>query len=74
MNLVAVVGGVGVAGLGWQGLQVNGLHGPQRLQDGIEPLPWPLQQGAEARDGDPIRRWPQAIVGSPELVPKALWV
>ena len=41
MDLVAVVNGLGVAGLGRQGLQVNGLRGPQRLQDGIEPLPRP---------------------------------
>jgi len=74
MDLVAVVDGLGVEGLGRQGLQVNGLRGPQRLQDGIEPLPRPLQQAAEARDGDPIRGWPQAVVGSPELLPKALRV
>ena len=74
MDLVAVVGGLGIDGLGRQGLQVNSLRSPQRLQDGIEPLPRPLQQAAEARDGDPIRGWPQAVVGSPELLPQALRV
>jgi hypothetical protein len=74
MDMVAVVSGLGVAGLGWQGLQINGLRGPQRLQDGIEPLPRPLQQAAEAMDGDPLRGRPLAVVGSPELLPEALWV
>jgi hypothetical protein len=74
MDMVAVVDGLGIAGLGWQGLQVNGLRGPQCLQDGIEPFPRPLQQAAEARDGDPIRGRPQAVGGSSELLPKALWL
>jgi hypothetical protein len=74
MNMIAVVGGLDVEGLCRQGLQVNGLRGPQCLQDGIEPLPRPLQQAAEARDGDPLRRRPQAVVGSPELLPEALRV
>jgi len=74
MDLVAVVEGLGVAGLGWQGLQVNGLRGPQRLQHGIEPLPRPLQQAAEARDGDPIRGRRQAVGGRPARLPEALWV
>ena len=74
MNMRAVVGGLDVEGLCRQGLQVNGLRGPQCLQDGIEPLPRPLQQAAEARDGDPIRGRPQAVVGSPELLPEALRV
>ena len=74
MNMIAVVGGLDVEGLCWQGLQVNGLRGPQRLQDGIEPLPRPLQQAAEAMDGDPIRGRPLAVVGSPALLPEALRV
>ena len=74
MAMVAVVGGLGVEGLCRQGLQVNGPRGPQCLQDGIEPLPRPLQQAAAARDGDPLRGWPQAVGGSPELLPKALRV
>jgi hypothetical protein len=74
MDMVAVVGGLGVAGLCRQGLQVNGLRGPQGLQDGIEPLPRPLQQAAEARDGDPIRGGPQAVRGSSELLPEARWI
>jgi hypothetical protein len=74
MDLGAVVGSLGVEGLCRQGLQVNGLRGPQRLQDGIEPLPRPLQQAAEARDGDPIRgRW-QAVGGRSALPPAALRV
>jgi hypothetical protein len=43
MDMRAVAGGWCVEGLGWQGLQVKNLRGPQRLQDGIEPLPRPLQ-------------------------------
>jgi hypothetical protein len=72
--MVAVVGGLGVEGLCRQGLQVNGPRGPQCLQDGIEPLPRPLQQAAEAIDGEPVGRWPLAVVGSPELLPEALRV
>ena len=74
MDMVAVVGGLGVEGLGRQGRQVNSLCGPQRLQDGVEPLPRPLPQAAEAMDGDPLRRRPLAVVGSPELLPEALRV
>ena len=74
MDMGAVVGSLGVEGLCRQGLQVNGLRGPPRLQDGIEPLPRPLQQAAEAMDGDPIRGRPQAVGGSPELLPEALRV
>ena len=74
MDMVAVVGGLGVEGLCRQGRQVNGPRGPQCLQDGIEPLPRPREQAAETRDGDPIRGWPQAVVGSPELLPQALRV
>jgi hypothetical protein len=53
MDMVAVVGGLGVAGRLRQGLKVNGLRGTPRLQDGIEPLPRPLQQAAEPMDGEP---------------------
>ena len=74
MDMVAVAGGWRVEGLCRQGLQVNSLRGPQRLQDGIEPLPRPLQQAAEVRDRDPLRRRPLAVVGSPELLPEALRV
>ena len=74
MDMGAVVGSLGVEGLCRQGLQVNGLRGPQRLQDGIEPLPRPLQQAAEAMDGDPVGRRPLAVVGNPELLPEALRV
>ena len=73
MDMVAVAGGWRVEGLCRQGLQVNRLRGPQRFQDGIEPLPRPLQQAAAAMDGDPIRGRPLAVVGSPELLPEALW-
>jgi hypothetical protein len=68
MDMGAVVGGLDVNGLICQGLQVNGLRGAQRLQDGIEPLPRPLQQAAEAVDGDSVGRWPQTVVGSLELL------
>lgn len=74
MDMGAVVGGLGVAGPCRQGLQVNGLRGPQRLQDGIEPLPRPLQPAAEAMDGDPLRGRPLAVGGSAELLPEALGV
>jgi len=74
MDMVAVAGGLRVEGLCRQGLQVNRLHGPQRLQDGIEPLPRPLQQAAEAMDGDPIRGQSLAVVGSPEPLLEALRV
>ena len=53
-------------------LQGKSLRGPQRLQDGIEPLPRPLQQAAEARDGASLRGRPLAVVGSPALLPEAL--
>jgi len=72
MDMVTVAGGLRVEGLCRQGLQVNSLRGPQRLQDGIEPLPRPLQQAAEAMDGDPIRGQSLAVVGSPELLLEAL--
>jgi hypothetical protein len=68
MDMGAVVGSVDVNGVICQGLQVNGLRGSQRLQDGIEPLPRPLQQAAEAVDGDSVGRWPQTVVGSLELL------
>ena len=55
MDVVAVLGGLDVEGLLRQGLQVNGLHGTQGLQDGIEPLPRPLQQAAESINRDPVR-------------------
>ena len=74
MDMVAVVGGLGVEGLGWQRLQVNSLRGPQGLQDGIEPFPRPLQQAAEAIDGYPIRGRSLTVVGGPELLPEALRV
>jgi len=74
MDMGAVAGGVRVEGLCRQGLQVNGLRGPQCLQDGIKPLSRPLQQTAEAMDGDPIRGRPLAVIGSPELLPEALRV
>jgi len=74
MDMVTVVGGLRVEGLGWQGRQVNNLRGPQRLQDGIEPFPRPLQQAAEAMDGHPIRGRRLAVVGYPKLLPEALRV
>jgi hypothetical protein len=74
MDIVAVVGGLGVEGRLREGLKVNGLRGTQRLQDGIEPLPRPLQQAAEPMDGDPVRRWMQAVVGGLELLLEALRV
>ena len=74
MDMVAEAGGWRVEGLCRQGLQVNSLRGPQRLQDGIEPLPRPLQQAAEAMDGDPIRGQSLDLVGSPELLMEALGV
>jgi hypothetical protein len=55
MDVGAVLGGWDVEGLLRQGLQVNGLHGTQGLQDGIEPLPRPLQQAAESIHRDPVR-------------------
>jgi hypothetical protein len=55
MDVGAVLGGWDVEGLLRQGLQVNGLHGTQGLQDGIEPLPRPLQQAAESINRDPVR-------------------
>jgi Ni,Fe-hydrogenase III component G len=58
----------GVEGLLGKGIQVNGLRGTQRLQDGIEPLPRPLQQAAEPMDGDPVRGWTQTVVGGLELL------
>ena len=74
MDMGAVAGSLCVEGLCWQGLQVKNLRGPQRLQDGIEPLPRPLQQATETMDGDPIRGRPLAVIGGPELLPEALWV
>ena len=74
MAMVAVVDGVGIAGLSWQGLQGNGRRGPQRLQDGIAALARPLQQATEAMDGAPIRGRPPAGGGSSELLPQALWL
>ena len=55
MDMVAVLGGLGVEGLLRQGIKVNELRGTQSLQDGIEPLPRPLQQAAEPMDGDPVK-------------------
>ena len=55
MDVVAVLGGLDVEGWLCQGLQVNSLPGTQGLQDGIEPLPRPLQQAAESINGDPVR-------------------
>ena len=66
------MGGVGGAGLGRQGRQVKSRGGPQRRQDGVEPLPRPLQQAAEAMDGAPLRRRPRAVGGSPARLPEAL--
>jgi len=68
MDVVAVLGGLGVDGLLRQGIKVNGLRGTQGLQHGIEPLQRPLQQAAEPIDGDPVRRRTQAVVGSLELL------
>jgi hypothetical protein len=73
-DLIAVVGGLGVASLGRQGLELKGLCSPQRLQHGIKPLPRPLQQVAEVRDGDPSRGRRQAVGGRPELRSQALRV
>jgi hypothetical protein len=73
MDMGAVVGSLDVNGLIGQGFQVNGLRGSQRLQDGIEPLPRPLQQATEAVDGDAVGRWPQTVVGSLELLREDLW-
>ena len=53
MDLVAVVGGLSVAGRLREGLEVNSLRGTQGFQHGIEPLPRPLQQAAEPRMGTP---------------------
>jgi hypothetical protein len=47
MDLVAVLGGLSVAGRLREGLEVNSLRGTQGFQHGIEPLPRPLQQAAE---------------------------
>jgi len=68
MDMGAVVGGLGVEGRLRKGIKVNGLRGTQSLQDGIEPLPRPLQQAAEPMDGDPVRRRTQAVVGGLELL------
>ena len=73
MDMVAVVGSLDVNGLIGQRFQVNGLRGSQRLQDGIEPLPRPLQQAAEAGDGDAVGRGPQTVVGSLALLLEDLW-
>jgi hypothetical protein len=72
MDVVAVLGGLDVEGWLCQGLQVNSLPGTQDLQDGIEPLPRPLQQAAESINGDPVRGWTQAVVGSLELLLEGL--
>jgi hypothetical protein len=74
MNLVTVVGGRVVAHRLSARLDLDDLRGPQCLQHGIEPLPRPLQQAAEAMDGDPLRGWLLAIVGSAELLPEAFRV
>jgi len=74
MDLVAVLGGLSVAGRLREGLEVNSLRGTQGFQHGIEPLPRPLQQAAEARDGDSVGRRTQAVVGGLELLPEDLWV
>jgi hypothetical protein len=74
MDVVAVLGGLGVDGLLRKGIKVNGLRGTQGLQDGIETLPRPLQQAAEPIDGDPVRRRTQAVVGSLELLMEDLRV
>ena len=68
MAMGAVWGGLGVAGRLRQGIKVNGLRGPQRLQDGLEPLPRPRQQAAEPLDGDPGRRRTPAVGGGLELL------
>jgi hypothetical protein len=65
------VDGLGGAGLCRQGRQGKSLCGPQRLQDGVDPLPRPLQQAAAARAGAPMRGRPLAVGGSPELLPGA---
>jgi hypothetical protein len=74
MDMIAVGDSGVVDGRRREGLKVHGLRGPQGFQHGIEPLPRPLQQAAEARDGDPLRGRPLAVVGSPELLPEALRV
>ena len=74
MDMVAVLGGLGVEGRLRKGIKVNGLRGTQSLQDGIKPLPRPLQQAAEARDGDSVGRRTQAVVGGLELLPEDLRV
>jgi hypothetical protein len=74
MDMVAVVGGLGVDGRLREGLEGHGALGTQGFQHRIETLPRPLQQAAEPIDGDSVRRRPQAVVGSPELPPQALRV
>jgi hypothetical protein len=74
MDVGAVLGGLGVDGRLRQGLKVNGRRGTQGLQDGIEPLPRPLQQAAEPREGDPVRRRTQAVGGRLELLREDLRV
>ncbi len=70
MDMVAVLGGLGVARLLRERLEVNGLRGTQGFQHGIETLPRPLQQAAEPMDGDPVGRRTQAVVGGLELLPE----
>jgi hypothetical protein len=74
MDVVAVLAGLDVEGWLRLGIKVNGLRGTQGLQNGIEPLPRPLQQAAQPIDGNPVRRRTQAVVGSLELLLEALRV
>ena len=74
MDMVVVLGGLGVDSRLCEGREVNGLCGTQGFQHGIKPLPRPLQQAAELRDGDAVWRRTQAVVGSLELLSKDLRV
>ena len=74
MDMVAVVGNLGVDVLLREGLEVNGLRSTQGFQHGIKTLPRPLEQAAEPMDGDPVKGRTQAVVGGLELLPEDLRV
>jgi hypothetical protein len=72
MDMVAVVGNLGVDVLLREGIEVNGLRSTPGFQHGIKPLPRPLEQAAEPMDGDPVKGRTQAVGGGLELLPEDL--